>query len=134
VRATFAGLGPAAAFSASNGSADVEQELGLLEVVKTWWPRSAIVPLVLIGSGAQHVHVEGIGDPPYQGHTSDRWSLVTAVGAGLAIPIVSTLSILVQARALAAWPSAVVQVAGAEVARVGAPSLLADAGLFGTIP
>ncbi len=134
VRATFAGLGPAAAFSASNGSVDVEQELALLEIVKTWWPGSALVPLVSVGSGAQHVHVAGTGNPPYQGHTSDHWSLVTTVGAGLAIPIVSTLSILVQARALAAWPSAVVQVVGADVARVGAPSLLADGGLFGTIP
>jgi hypothetical protein len=134
VRATFAGLGPAAVFTASNGSADVEQELALLEIVKTWWPGSALVPLVSVGSGAQHVHVAGTGNPPYQGHTSDRWSLVTTVGAGIAIPIVSTLSILVQARALAAWPSAVVQVVGADVARVGAPSLLADGGLFGTIP
>jgi hypothetical protein len=134
VRATFAGLGPAATFTAPSGSARVEAQLALLEAVKTWWPRWPVVPFVSAGAGAQHVHVLGVGNPPYQGHTSDGWSLLTAAGAGVAIPLISTLAVLVQARALAAWPSTVVQVAGADVGRVGAPSLLADGGLFGTLP
>ncbi len=134
VRATFAGLGPAATLSAPSGSASVEEQLALLEAVKTWWPRSPVVPYVSVGAGAQHVRVVGVGNPPYQGHTSDGWSLLTAAGAGVAIPLISTLAFLVQARALAAWPSAVVQLAGADAGRVGAPSLLADGGLFGTLP
>jgi hypothetical protein len=134
VRATFAGLGPAVTFSASNGSADVERQLALLEAVKTWWPRAVVVPFVMAGSGAQHVRVAGAADAPYQGHTSSGWSLLTEVGAGIAVPLVSTLSAVVQIRGLAAWPSTVVQIAGAEVGRVGGPSLLADAGLFGTLP
>jgi hypothetical protein len=134
VRATFAGLGPAVTLSATSGSARVEEQLALLEAVKTWWPRSPVVPFVSLGAGGQHVHVAGAGNPPYQGHTFDGVSLLTAVGAGIAIPLASTLSIVAHARALAAWPSAVVQVAGADVGHVGAPALLADGGLFGWLP
>jgi hypothetical protein len=134
LRATFAALGPASAFSATDGSASAQRGLALLEAVKTWWPRSAVVPFVAGGGGAQQVHVVGVGDPPYQGHTSNRWSLATTLGAGIAIPLVSTLSFLVQARGFAAWPPSVVQIAGADAARIGTPSLLADGALFGTLP
>jgi hypothetical protein len=134
LRATFAGLGPAATFSAARGSATVAQALAFIEAVKTWWPRARLVPFVTAGAGTQHVHVDGAGIPPYEGHQYGGWSLLTTLGAGVAIPLVSTLSIVGQARGLAAWPSALVQVAGTDVGRVGAPSLRVDGGLFGTLP
>ena len=134
LRATFVGLGPAVALSATRGSASVGQQLALLEAVKTWWPGAAIVPFVTAGAGAQHVRVVGAGDSPYQGHTWDGWSLALAAGVGLALPLVSSLSFVAQARGVAAWPSAAVDVAGTEVGRVGGPALLADAGLFGALP
>ncbi len=134
VRASFAGLGPASTLSASNGEARVDQQLAMLEVVKSWWPRSVVVPFMTAGAGALHVRVVGIGNPPYAGHTSSDWALLTTVGAGVAIPLVSTLSIVLQGRGLVAWPSTVVNVAGQEVGRLGAPSLLADGGFFGTLP
>ncbi len=134
VRATFAGLGPATTFSATDGSAKVEEQLAFLEVVKTWWPASAFVPFAAAGSGAQHVHVVGTGNAPYQGHTLDRWSPITTIGVGLAIPLVSTVSLVAQARGLAAWSPTLVDVAGVEAGRVGAPALRIDAGLFGTVP
>jgi hypothetical protein len=134
LRATLAGLGPAVAFAAPGGSADADRQLALVEALETWWPRSMVVPFVTAGGGVQHVRVVGAGDPPYQGHTSSAWSLATTAGAGVAIPLWSTLSIVVQARALAAWPSTVVQIAGTGAGRIGGPSLLADAGLSGTLP
>jgi len=134
VRATFAGLGPTVTLSGPRGYAGVAQQLAFIEAVKTWWPRAALVPFVTAGAGAEHVHVAGVGNPPYEGHTSDDGSLLTAVGVGLAVPLVSTLSFVVQARALAEWPPSVVQVAGTEVGRVGGPSLRAGGGLFGTLP
>ena len=134
VRATLAGLGPSVTFTAASGSANVERQFALLEAVKTWWPRAPVVPFVTAGCGAEHVRVAGVGQAPYQGHTSSDWSLATTAGAGLAIRLVSTLSIVVQARGFAAWPSTVIQIAGVDVGRVGGPSLLADAGLFGTVP
>ncbi len=134
VRATLAGLGPSTTFSATGGSASAARQFGVLEVVKTWWPRAAVVPFASAGCGAEHVRVAGVGEPPYQGHTSSDWSLTTTVGAGLGIRLVSTLSIIVQARGFAAWPSTVIQIDDVDVGRVGGPSLLADAGLFGTVP
>ena len=134
LRASFVGLGPAATLSTANGHASVAEQLATLEAVKTWWARSALVPFVTAGAGTAHVHVVGVGVPPYQGHTSEAWSLLTTAGVGLGIPIVSTLSIVVQPRGIIAWSSAVVQVAGADAGRVGTPSLLGDAGLFGTLP
>jgi hypothetical protein len=134
LRASFIGLGPAATLATANGSANVRDEVALLEGVKAWWPRSALVPFVLVGAGMQHVHVTGVANPPYQGHTSDDWSLLTTVGLGVGIPVVSTLSILLQARGVAAWSSAVVQVASTDVGRVGGPSVVADGGLFGVLP
>ena len=134
VRATFAGLGPATTFSATDGSAKVDEQLAFLEVVKTWWPASAFVPFAAAGAGAQHVHVVGTGNAPYQGHTLDRWSLITTIGVGLAIPLVSTVSLVAQARGLAAWSPTLVDVAGVEAGRVGAPAVRIDAGLFGTVP
>jgi hypothetical protein len=89
---------------------------------------------VTAGAGAQRCHVVGVGSSPYQGHTLDSWSVLTAVGAGLAIPLVSTLSLVAQARGLAAWSPTVVEVAGVDAGRVGAPSVRVDAGLFGTVP
>jgi hypothetical protein len=133
-RASFIGLGPAVTLSAPPGTARIEQQLVQIEAVKTWWPRLPVVPIVFVGMGAQHVHVTGTGNSPFQGHSSDNWSFLTTVGAGLAIPLVSTLSVLVQGRGLAAWPSSVVQIAGADAGRVGGPSLFLDGGLFGVLP
>jgi hypothetical protein len=136
LRASFMGLGPAVTLSApQQGSARVDQQLAMLEAVKTWWPQAALVPFVCAGAGAQHVHVTGTGaSPSYQGHTQDNWSPLTLLGGGIGIPVVSTLSVLVQARGLAAWLPSAVTIAGAEVGRAGAPSLLVDAGLFGVLP
>jgi hypothetical protein len=134
VRATVAGLGPGVTFSATNGSASVQQQIAILEVVKTWWPRAALVPFVAVGSGAQRTHVVGVGRPPYQGHTIDTWSVLTGVGVGVALPVVSTLSVVAQARGLAAWSPTLVEVAGADAGRVGTLSVRADVGLFGTVP
>jgi hypothetical protein len=134
VRASLIGLGPSVTLAATNGSANVQEQVAILEGVKAWWPRAALVPFVLAGAGAQHFHVAGVANPPYQGHTSDRWSLLTTVGVGLAMPVVSTVSIVLQARGIAAWSSAVVQIASAEAGRVGGPSLVADGGLFGVLP
>jgi hypothetical protein len=134
LRLTLAGLGPDMTFAAASGSATAQRQLAWLEVVETWWPRLAVVPFVAAGAGAQHARVVGAGAAPYEGHTSSAWSAVTTVGAGAAIPLVATLSFVVEGRALATWPPTVVQIAGADAGHLGTPSLLADGSLFGTLP
>jgi hypothetical protein len=134
VRVTAAGLGPAQTFTETNGSARVEQQMAVAEALKAWWPRAALVPFVTAGAGGQRCHIVGVGNAPYQGHTLDTWSVLTAVGVGVALPVVSTVSIVAQARGLVAWSPTNVEVAGVDAARVGGSSVRIDAGLFGTVP
>jgi hypothetical protein len=134
VRVTVAGLGPSVTFTAANGSASVQQQMGIVEAVQALWPRAALVPFVAVGFGAERFHVVGAGNAPYEGNTVDTWSVLTGVGIGVALPIVSTLSVVAQARGLAAWSPTIVDVAGAEAGRMGSPSVRVDVGLFGTVP
>jgi hypothetical protein len=134
VRVTVAGLGPAVTFTAANGSASVQQQMGIVEAVKAWWPRAALVPFVTVGFGAERCHVVGTGKAPYQGNTVDTWSVLTGVGIGAALPVVSTLSLVAQARGLAALSPTIVEVAGADAGHLGSPSVRVDVGLFGTVP
>jgi hypothetical protein len=133
LRVSFEGLGPASTLSAPAGIAKVEQQLAVLEAVKTWWPRAALVPFVCAGAGMQHTHVTGIASPPFEGHVSDIWSALTALGAGVAIPFFAPLSLLVQARALATWPPTQVQIADTDAGRIGTLSLLADGMVMGVL-
>jgi hypothetical protein len=134
VRASFLGLGPGATLTGSQGSARVDEQLVMIDLVKTWWPRAPLVPFVVASAGAQHVHVAGAAAAPYIAHSSDEWSFAAAAGAGLGVPVLATLSIVVQARGFAAWPPTTVDVAGADVGKAGGPSLLVDGALFGVLP
>jgi hypothetical protein len=135
LRASFVGLGPSVTLSAENGTAVVEQQLAMLEAVKTWWPRSALVPFVSAAAGAQHVHISGTAVAfGYRGHTPDNWSLLTTIGVGVGVPLVSMLSLVLQARGVAAWPPTSVQIVPNEVGSVGTPSLFMDGGLLGVLP
>lgn len=137
VRASVLGLGSAWTLSAANGgaaTATLEQQLVMLDAVKTWWPRSVFVPFIFAGTGGQHIHVAGRGAPPHRGYVSDQLSLLTTIGLGVGIPLVSTLSLVMQARGAVAWPQSVVRIDDADVGRVGNPSLLVDGALMGMLP
>jgi hypothetical protein len=134
LRVTVDGLGPSATLSAAAGSASLQEELALVEVVKTWWPRAPLVPFVCAGAGTQHTRITGVArSAPYQGHFLETWSLATALGAGVAIPLFAPLSLLVQGRALGVWPSTVVRIADTDAGRIDTFSLLADTGLLGVL-
>jgi hypothetical protein len=134
LRATFFGLGPDITLSSTQGSARVGQQIATVDLVKTWWPRAAAVPFVVVSAGVHHVRVTGAAAAPYVGHGSDDWSFATAAGAGIGVPVISTLSLVAQARAFAAWPATTVDIAQTAVGRAGAPSLLIDGALFGVLP
>ena len=130
VRASLAGLGPAPTLSSSNGSATVEQQLGVLEGVWAFWGKSTVVPLMFAGLGAQHVHVAGHAAPPYQGHTSDVASALMTAGLGAGIPLGGEWWLVAQARGAVGFPENAVQINQSEVGRTGVPSLWIDAALF----
>ncbi len=134
VRAHLLGLGPSTTLSATQGTARIDAQLATIEVTKAWWPRAAVVPFLFAGAGAQHDHVVGTALLPYLGHSSDNWSFATSAGVGVGVPVVSVLSFLLQAGGVAAWPSSTVNIANAEVGRVGAPALVVDGGLMGVLP
>ncbi|MDP8998552.1 MAG: hypothetical protein M3O46_00390 [Myxococcota bacterium] len=138
LRASVVGFGSASTLSAASGSAvataTIEQQLGMLDAVKTWWPRSVLVPYIFAGTGGQHIHVAGRTVAPRMAYVTDHLSLLTTIGLGLGIPLISTLSLTIQARGVVAWPQSVVQIDDADVGRIGNPSLLVDGALMGRLP
>jgi hypothetical protein len=131
VRATFSGFGPSLTLRADAGTAQIEQQFATLEVVEAFWPTAPVVPFVCAGGGALHVHVDGTGFGAYRGNSSDSWSVISSAGVGAGIPLFPQLSFVAQARGLLAWPTNAVQIASAEVGRIGGPALRLDAGLLG---
>jgi hypothetical protein len=131
---SFHGLGPAATLNGAAGTASVEEQLATVDLVKTWWPRWAVVPLLCAGAGVQHVHAHGSASAPYRGVIADDWSLFTSAGAGAAVRLYGGLSLVLDARAAAAWPPTAVRIGGATAGLVGAPSLLASARVLGVFP
>jgi hypothetical protein len=126
------GLGPTLVLRSPVGTARVEEQFGTLDVVKTWWPRWPVVPFARAGVGAQHVHVSGEAtSPSYEGTTVDYWSPLTSVGLGAAVPVYSTISVVMQARAVVAWPPTEVRIAEVDAGRFGGPSMLVDAHVLG---
>ena len=96
----------------------------------------ALVPFVIGGRGAQHVRVVGAGNAALPGTHVGR---LVALDRGGRRPrdSASCRRRSRSSRRRAVSPPGhrtVVQIAGTEVGRVGAPSLLADGGLFGTLP
>ena len=116
---------------AAAGSARIGQQLATLEIVEAPWPRARVVPFVCAGAGGLHVRVEGTGNGAYRGYSSDAWSVAASAGVGAGVPLLPALSFVAQARGVMAWPPTSVQIASAEVGRVGSPSLRIDAGLLG---
>src|SRR5207237_4394225 len=100
----FHGLGPGATLRSTFGNASVEEQFATVDVMKTWWPRWRVVPLACAGLGVHHVHVDGSGVAPYTGVHSDDWAPLTSLGLGAGIPLYSGLSVIVQSRAVVAWP------------------------------
>jgi hypothetical protein len=131
VRATFSGFGPSLTLRADAGTAQIEQQFATLELVEALWPTAPVVPFVCAGAGGLHVHVDGTGFGVNRGNISDSWSVISSAGLGAGIPLFPQLSFVAQARGLLAWPANAVQIASAEVGRIGGPSLRLDAGLLG---
>ena len=133
LQADFHGLGPAVTLAAAGGTARVEQQFATLDAVKALSQASWLVPFASLSAGLQHLHVSGSGIPPYEGATTDDWSLLTGASLGVIVPLYSRLSLAVQARGVATWPPAAVRIGEVESARFVAPSVLLEADLLGAL-
>jgi hypothetical protein len=131
VRVNVAGLGTQPRVEASAGSARVTEDVGLLEVLATPWPGAVFHPVASLGAGTLYASVDGQPNPPNVGRQSARWALAVDGGAGVETRIGRHFALSLEAHALFAQPSPVVEFLGAHVARAGEPSVLGSLSVMG---
>ncbi|WP_437726972.1 hypothetical protein [Sorangium sp. So ce861] len=130
-RLSLAGLGTAPRVAGPQGSATVQQRLGLVELAALPWPELRLRPRFSVGFGALHVAVDGEASWPYRGGHSARWAFAADAGAGVELGLLRRLDVVVEAHALVAHPYPVVRFVETEAARGARPALLGSLSLVG---
>ncbi|WP_437930932.1 hypothetical protein WMF37_17425 [Sorangium sp. So ce291] len=130
-RLSLAGLGTAPRVVGPQGSATVQQRLGLVELAALPWPELRLRPRFSAGLGVLHVAVDGEASWPYRGVHSARWAFAADAGAGVELGITRRLDVVAEAHALVAHPYPVVRFAETEAARGARPALLGTLSLVG---
>jgi hypothetical protein len=124
VRGSFAGpaLGPD--LRAAAGVASLHQELATVDLAYIIaLPPRWLVPLVSVGGGVLHIHVEGDASAPYAGTTANAWSAIFDAGAGLGIRPFESFALLLDGHAFLAAPRPVIALGNATTS-AGRPALL----------
>jgi hypothetical protein len=124
LRATAAGLGTQPQVTGRVGSANVSQQLDLIELVAVAWPDRFVHPFASIGAGALYTAVDGHAVWPYGGHQGTGWSAAVDAGLGAELRLSQRFDLAVEAHAFVTSPEQVVRFLGQDVARIGEPSLL----------
>jgi hypothetical protein len=119
------GPGFGARVTATEGTANVRQELALGEVAFESAPAGVASAFVSLGAGAYHLYASGDASPPYTSGHDDAWSALFAAGAGLRVRITGAASVVVDAREVLALPRPVVVFASERVAAAMHPGTLA---------
>jgi hypothetical protein len=132
LRLWVTGLGPGAEVSAANGAgARLQRAAGTLGAVQIFRADAAVQPMLSLGVGLQYLRVRGIGATPANRlHEHDSWTVIAAVGAGLAFVLGPHVALTAEIDALLALPAQVVQVDGAEAATFRWPSLFVHGGVL----
>ncbi|WP_437514812.1 hypothetical protein [Sorangium sp. So ce1099] len=130
-RLSLAGLGTAPRVVGPQGSATVQQRLGLVELAALPWPELRLRPRFSAGVGVLHVSVDGEASWPYRGVHSARWAFAADAGAGVELGIARRLDVVAEAHALVAHPYPVVRFVETEAARLARPALLGTLSLVG---
>jgi hypothetical protein len=125
VRLTLAGLGSRPRVTTAEGSAEVEQDLGLVEIGVAFRRQRRLSPFVSVGGGALHVGSAGDGIYPYRGIDDSRWAGLVAGGVGLVVALGGRAAMSFEVQAALAAPHPAVQFSGADAATIGRPALLA---------
>jgi hypothetical protein len=118
------GPGFGARVTATEGTANVRQELALGEVAFESAPAGVASAFVSLGAGAYHLDASGDASPPYTSGHDDAWSALFAAGAGLRVRITGAASVVVDAREVLALPRPVVVFASERVAAAMHPGTL----------
>jgi hypothetical protein len=131
-RITVAGLGSDAELRAPEGSAQIRQMFGLVELLRGFRAGRHVQPIVSAGAGVYRARVTGVGAPNFDGSRSDTWSALAVIGAGLIVPVVSRVALVADAQVGVTWPDNLIRLNFVDAGRLGRPSLLASAGVLAT--
>lgn len=123
-RMSVSGLGTRPRTQTNNGSAEVSQALGLLEVQTVFRIDRRVRPVVSIGAGVLNVGVEGDGKPPYEGREPRQWSAAFDAGVGVALGLRPRMALTTELHAFVATPHPVVRFLDVETATIGYPGLM----------
>jgi hypothetical protein len=124
-RLTLAGLGTRPRVSTPLGSAEIGQNLGLLEIGASLRPERRWSPTVTVGAGALYVQSDGDGVYPFRGIENSRWAALVDCGVGLVVGFGTRLASTFEIHASLAAPHPVVRFSDTIAATVGRPTLLA---------
>jgi len=132
-RVTIAGLGTDATAAAAEGTAQIQQGFGALEIVRAFRAGPYLQVLASLGGGAYRARVTGVATGPrsYTSTVTSSWSGLAVAGVGLLIPIGSVHShfaVAADGQGAVTWPDNVIRIVGNEVGRTGRPALLVSAG------
>ena len=133
-RVTVAGFGTAAQLRAAEGTAQIQQELGAVEILRGFRAGKWVQLVASLGAGAYHARISGVGtgSQDYNNNVTSTWSALGIAGGGLIVPVVSHLSFAADAQVGLTWPDNLIRIVGAQAGRTGRPALLVSAGLLAT--
>jgi hypothetical protein len=132
LRLSAFGLGPGADVSGPGGSVARLQRAALsLGALGLFREGRIVQPMVSLAGGVHYFHVQGAGAMVDSAeHALTAWSALLTAGAGCAFALGSHIALTAELDALLTWPTQIVEVAGAVVARFERPSLFAHGGLL----
>ena len=130
-RISAVGLGTSPRVETTLGSAEVSQDILLVEI--TYWlrPRHYIRPLLSLGLGAERFAVDGTAILPYQGEHLARWFAAGDAGGGVAFRLRAHWEVQFEVHALFTTPRPAVRFFDVQSIPVGQPTLLAVLTLAG---
>jgi hypothetical protein len=120
-RLTLSALGSSTDVTKPEGSAQLTQQIAMVELLL--WSRAwhRMRAALAIGAGAHHLSIDGQGAQGFSSGNQSLWSTATGAGASVAWNLHSNLMLALDARAVENWPATTVNLHGQQIARVGRP-------------
>ena len=107
------------------GTANIGQNLGLIEIGAVFRRQQRLNPVVTVGAGALYVRSDGDGVYPYRGIEDSRWTALVDCGLGFVALLGARVALTFEIHASLAAPRPVVRFSGTDAATIGRPALLA---------
>ena len=125
LRLSVAGLGTRPRVESQLGSAEVAQELSVLELGGTLRRGQRVRPAITAGAGVFHARIEGQGIPPYLGARDASWAAMFDCGVGAHIEVSRAVAIAVELHAFLATPPSYIRFGELRSETLGRPALWA---------